>query len=67
MWYRLRIDVEGNNISYYIDDALQHQITDNLHLSGGVSLYAYHAIVEFDNVVITGPDIPDDSSLCNKQ
>ncbi|MBM3239705.1 hypothetical protein FJZ31_25760 [Candidatus Poribacteria bacterium] len=58
-WHRIRIDVVGNEISYYIDDKLQHQVNDNLHKSGGVFLYAYHAIVEFDNVVITGDDIPD--------
>jgi len=62
-WYRLRIDVAGNEISYYIDDKLQHQVNDNLHTSGGVSLYAYHAIVEFDNVVITGDEIPDNLSI----
>jgi len=58
-WHRIRIDVVGNEISFYIDDKLQHQRNDNLHTSGGVFLYAYNAIVEFDNVVITGDDIPD--------
>jgi hypothetical protein len=62
-WYRLRIDVAGNEISYYIDDKLQHQVNDNLHKSGGVNLYAHDAIVEFDNVVITGDDIPDNLSI----
>jgi len=58
-WHRLRIDVVGNKISYYIDDKLRHQVKDNLHTSGGVNLYAYNAIVEFDNVVIKGDDIPN--------
>jgi len=58
-WYRLRIDQEGNKISFYINDELKHQANDDLHQSGGVCLYAYNAIVEFDNVVITGDDIPD--------
>ena len=58
-WYRLRIDVVGDEISFYIDDDLQHQRNDKLHSSGGVNMYAYNAIVEFDNVVITGDDIPD--------
>ena len=35
------------------------QRTDDLHLSGGIDLFAYHAIVNFDNVVVTGDDIPN--------
>ncbi|MDQ1318297.1 MAG: hypothetical protein QG588_1957 [Candidatus Poribacteria bacterium] len=58
-WYRLRIDQEGNKISFYINDELKNQSNDSLHPSGGVCLCAYNAIVEFDNVVITGDDIPD--------
>ena len=58
-WYRLRIDVVGDEISFCIDDELQLKRNDNLHLSGGVTLYAYNAIVEFDNVAITGEEIPD--------
>ena len=59
-WHRIRIDVAGNEISYYIDDELKHQNrNDSLHTSGGVSLYAYNSIAEFDNVVITADDIPD--------
>ena len=61
-WYRLRIDTKGNEISFYIDDALVLQKNDNSHKSGGVSLYVYHAIVEFDNVVITGDGIPNGGS-----
>ena len=58
-WHRLRIDSVGNDISYYVDGELQHQAKDDLHSSGGVNLYAYNAIVEFDNVIITGDDVPD--------
>ena len=58
-WYRIKIDVVGDKISFYIDGELKLEKNDNLHPLGGVILYAYHAIVEFDNVVITGDDIPD--------
>jgi len=58
-WYRLNIDQEGSKISSYISDELKHQANDDLQKSGGVCLVAYNAIVEFDNVVITGDDIPD--------
>ena len=58
-WYRVKIDVVGNSISYYVDGKLLHQAKDNLHSSGGVNLYAYNASMEFDNIVITGDEIPD--------
>ena len=58
-WYRLEIAAIGNTISFYVDGELLFERKDDSHPSGGVSLWAYDAIVEFDNVVITGDDIPD--------
>jgi len=58
-WYRLMINTAGKKISFFIDDELQFETEDSLHPSGGVGLYAYNAIVEFDNVVITGDEIPE--------
>jgi hypothetical protein len=58
----VRIDVAGNSISYYVDDKLLHQLRDRLHSSGGVNLYAYNATMEFDNIVITGDEIPNTGS-----
>lgn len=58
-WHRIKLDVVGNIGSYYIDGEPQHRRNDNSHPLGGVFLYAYGAIAEFDNVVITGDDIPN--------
>ena len=58
-WYQVGVDVAGDNISYYVDGKLYYEVSDNMHSSGGVSLFAYNAIAEFDNVVIKGDDIPD--------
>jgi len=58
-WYRVEIVDMENLISLYIDGELKHQIDDQLHPSGGVFLFAYDGITEFDNVVITGNSIPD--------
>jgi len=58
-WYRLGIDAKGSEISYYIDGELEYQRDDSLHPSGGVCLSVFDAIVELDNVVITGDDIPN--------
>jgi len=58
-WYRPEIKAIGNEISFYIDGKLQFKRNDDLHPSGGVGLAVLDAIVDFDNVVIEGPDIPD--------
>lgn len=58
-WHRLEIATIGNEISFYIDGELQFQTNDDLHPSGGVMLFAYDSITEFDNVIITGDDIPN--------
>jgi hypothetical protein len=58
-WHRAEIKVTGIKISFYVDGELEHDVPDVRHSSGGVRLFAQHAIVEFDNVVITGDDIPD--------
>jgi hypothetical protein len=62
-WYRIEIETKGNNISFYIDDEKIFEREDDSHPSGGVSLWAYDAIVELDNAVITGDDIPDNLSI----
>ena len=58
-WYRLEIKVTGNKVSFYVDDELLLERRDDSNPSGGVSLWAYDAIVELDNAVITGDDIPN--------
>lgn len=59
-WYNLKITTIGDEISFYIDDELKHQTKDAMYSEGGVILYAYNAVVEFDNVVITGDEIPSE-------
>ena len=58
-WYRLKIEVKGDNLSLYVDDILVFEKKDKSNRSGGVALWAYDAIVEFDNVIVTGDEIPD--------
>jgi hypothetical protein len=48
------------NIGTYFNKVeLEYQRDDSLHPSGGACLSVFDAIVEFDNVVITGDDIPN--------
>ena len=58
-WYRLKVQTMGNEISFYVDDKLVHEHKDNFNPSGGVLLWSFDAVAEFDNVVITGDEVPD--------
>ena len=61
-WYRIGIAAIGNEISFYIDGDLVHQAIDDLHPAGRIALFAFNALVEFDNVVITGDEISNTGS-----
>ena len=63
-WHRIGIASIGDWISLFVDGELKVQQTDDLHSSGGVFLFANDALVEFDNVVIMGPDIPGKDASC---
>lgn len=53
------MDVVGDKISFYIDNVLVFEKRDNSNPVGGVLLWSFDSIVEFDNIVITGDGIPD--------
>jgi hypothetical protein len=58
-WYKLKLSAIGNQFRLYIDDVLQREFTFDGYESGGVLMAAGGCIAHFDNVVITGPDIPN--------
>ncbi|MBM3241642.1 hypothetical protein FJZ31_35640 [Candidatus Poribacteria bacterium] len=51
--------VSGNKYQLYIDNELALQIQENRFPSGKVRLDANGAVVSFDNVAITGDEVPD--------
>jgi hypothetical protein len=57
--YHLKGVVSGNKYQFRIDKELVLQITENRFPSGKVSLDVNGAIASFDNVVITGDEVPD--------
>jgi len=61
-WYELKIIVEGDNFEFYIDGKPAGEFEDNSIPSGKVGLYVRNAHAHFDDVVITGPEIPDGGS-----
>jgi hypothetical protein len=51
--------VSGNKYQFYIDKELVLKSEDNHFPSGKTDLMVNGAIASFDNVVITGDDVPD--------
>jgi hypothetical protein len=58
-WYKLKVIAEGNHFGFYINDELIGSFDDNSCPSGTISLAVRNAHIHFDDVVITGQEIPD--------
>ena len=58
-WYELKVIAEGEHFEFYINDELMGSFDDDSYPSGGIELGVSNTHVHFDDVVITGPEIPD--------
>jgi hypothetical protein len=58
-WHTARAVVEGDRCRRYVNDILLCDSRIDLPDSGGIMLAGENCEVHFDNVVITGDDIPD--------
>ena len=58
-WYKLEVIAEGEHFEFYINDELIGSFDDDSYPSGGIQLGVTNTHVHFDDVVITGPEIPD--------
>lgn len=58
-WYQLKISAKGENFEGFVDGKKVIDINDNSLPSGVVGLEAHAGVAEYDNVVITGDNIPD--------
>ncbi|MBM3240319.1 DUF1080 domain-containing protein [Candidatus Poribacteria bacterium] len=58
-WYKLKLEVDKNDFKFYVGDKLLIEFNDNTFDSGLVGLFVIDAHVHFDDVIITGPEIPD--------
>lgn len=62
-WYLVKAELQGENMSFYLDDELIGKVSDNRSLSGSVGLAVQDALsVLYDDFIITGPKIDDGSS-----
>ncbi|HGJ63811.1 TPA: hypothetical protein ENS27_00315 [bacterium] len=59
-WYLVKAELNGENMSFYLDNELVGQIKDNRSLSGSVGLAVQDALaVYYDDFTVTGPNIDD--------
>jgi len=58
-WYHLKAKVQGDLYELEVDGEKLISIHDKTLKSGMVGLEAHAGINQYDNVVITGPDVPD--------
>ena len=61
-WYRLKAIASEENFEFYVDGELILSFSDLRASAGCVALNAGGCLAHFDNVVITGDDVPDNSS-----
>ena len=61
-WYHLKAVANEEDFEFYIDEELLVSLSDARAPSGFVSLEAGGVIAHFDNIVITGDDIPGNTS-----
>jgi len=58
-WYRVRAELQGPVMSFFVDDQLMGTVTDDRSLSGAVGVAVQDAEqVLFDDFTVTGPNIP---------
>ena len=55
--------LEKEHIKTYLDDNLILEFDDSSEKSGNINLISWGLETHFDNVIITGADIPDGGSL----
>ncbi|MFC1716035.1 family 16 glycoside hydrolase [Candidatus Poribacteria bacterium] len=58
-WYTLKAIAQDKHTEFYLDDELVGEFGYAELRSGSVGLVVSNALVHFDDLVVTGPDIPD--------
>ena len=58
-WYRLKMEVEGDQITAFVDDAKVFALRDGLFASGPACIAVNGVRATFDDFMVTGPDVPD--------
>ncbi len=59
VWHHLELEVEGSKFTFWINDEKIIEYEDDRYKRGMVGFGVANYTVRFDNLVITGPDVPD--------
>ena len=62
-WYHLKGVAHEDNFEFYIDGELMASLSDPRFPTGRVGLETIGCLSNFDNVIITGDDVPDNANL----
>jgi len=60
-WYRLKAVAHEDNFEFYLDGKLVVSLTDDRFPGGRLGLFAMACEAQFDNIIITGDDVPDNT------
>ena len=60
-WYRLKMTAEGNLISCFIDEEKITEFVNDINPAGAAGFIVKGIVTEFDNFVVSGPGIPDNT------
>ena len=60
-WYRLKGVAHEDSFELYLDGRLVASYTDDRFPGGRLSLFAMACEAQFDNIIITGDDVPDNT------
>ena len=61
-WYRVRAELQGEKLAFYLDDKLVGTLIDRRSSSGSVGLAVQDALsVLFDDFTVTGPKVQNDA------
>jgi len=60
-WYRFKGVAHEDTFEFYIDGRFVASLTDPRFSTGRVDLIANGCVAQFDNVIITGDDVPDNT------
>jgi hypothetical protein len=60
-WYHLKVTADGDTFQFYVDDELALEYEDSTRTTGEIGFGgAFNSTtIHFDDVVITGDDVPD--------
>jgi hypothetical protein len=59
VWHHLKLEVGGRDFTFWINNKWIVEYQDNTYKSGMVGFGVANNTIRFDNVVITGPDVPN--------